>query len=88
MKSLQDLERRVIRIEKRNERVELDKAWETSAVRKIVLILYTYVLIGLFLWYAGNPQPWLNAIVPSVGFFLSTLTLPFFKNWWISRKSR
>ena len=28
------------------------------------------------------PDPWLNAIVPSIAFLLSTLTLPFFKKLW------
>jgi len=28
------------------------------------------------------PSAWLNAIVPAVGFLLSTLTLPFFKKFW------
>jgi len=24
-----------------------------------------------------------NAIVPTIGFFLSTLTIPWFKSWWL-----
>lgn len=76
------LEERVAQIEKRNAKVELDKAWETSFSRRMLLILFTYLSVGLYLNAINVPNPWLNAIVPSIGFLLSTLTLPFFKTLW------
>lgn len=85
---LSDVEKRVMAIEKRNAIVELDKAWETSRTRKGLLILFTYLSVGLYLQVLSIPNPWLNAIVPSLGFLLSTLTLPYFKRWWISRMDR
>lgn len=88
MDKLQDLEERVSKIEARNKRVEEDKAWETSFTRKIFLILFTYISIGLYLGVIKVDNPWLNAIVPSVGFLLSTLSLPFFKNYWLKRKNK
>jgi hypothetical protein len=87
MSTLQDLEKRVEVIEKRNKKVELDKAWETSWVRKILLIIVTYVTISLFMWFIHIENPWINAIVPSIGFFLSTLTLPFVKQRWILKNT-
>ncbi len=85
MNTYRKLEERIEAIERRNKRVELDKAWETSSMRKIAVILNTYVLIGISMWYLGIEKPEINAIIPSIGFYLSTFTLPFIKKWWISR---
>lgn len=70
-------------IRERNKRVEVDKAWETSYTRRIFLALFTYLAIGAYLQAIHVPNPWLNAIVPAIGFMLSTLTLPFFKQLWL-----
>lgn len=82
MESLQSLEKRILQIEQRNKKVEKDKAWEGSYTRKILLILFTYFSIALYLKYIIHIDPWLNAIVPALGFLLSTLTLPYFKEIW------
>jgi hypothetical protein len=83
MASLEDLEKRLKNIESRNKKVELDKAWETSLTRKILLISFTYLSIGFYLNVINIDRPWFNAIVPAVGFFLSTLTLPYLKKFWL-----
>ncbi|MBU0660876.1 hypothetical protein KKG22_01700 [Patescibacteria group bacterium] len=77
------IHQRVKRIEKRNKKVELDKAWETSLARKIIITILTYLTIVLFFHTAELPRPFINAIVPSIGFVLSTLSLPIFKTIWI-----
>ena len=82
---MNELEKRIENIEKRNERVEVDKEWETSWARRILLIIFTYLAIGIYLWAIDVPRPWINAIVPAVAFFLSTLTLPYFKRLWLKR---
>lgn len=73
-------------LKSRNKRVELDKAWETSWTRKILLILFTYLAIGVYLYAINISKPWLNAIVPAVAFMLSTLTLPYFRKLWELRR--
>lgn len=83
---LSELEKRVEEIEERNKKVELDKEWEGSYIRRGLLILFTYISIGLYMWVIGVQDPWLNAVVPSIGFLLSTLTLPLFKKWWMKKK--
>lgn len=83
MKSFEDLEREINALKARNKRVETDKSWETSFTRRGLLVIFTYLAIGFYLSAIGIENPWLNAIVPSVGFLLSTLTLPYFKNLWI-----
>lgn len=80
---MKTVEIRIKRIEDRNKKVETDKAWETSWTRRSLLLLFTYLAIGLYLNAIQVPNAWLNAIVPAIGFLLSTLTLPFFKNLWI-----
>ena len=67
----------------RNKRVEKDKAWETSFTRRTIIAVITYLLIVLFLWMIKIEKPWLNALVPTIAFLLSTLSLPFFKKIWL-----
>ena len=76
-------EKRLRTIEERNKRVELDKAWETSWTRKIVIAVLTYLTIVLFFFVAGLPDPFPNAVVPTTGFVLSTFSLPLFKQVWV-----
>jgi hypothetical protein len=38
---IKELEKRISNIEERNKRVEGDKAWETSTLRKILIIVLT-----------------------------------------------
>ena len=76
------LEERINKIEERNRLVEQNKAWETSWTRKVLLIIFTYLSIALYLKFVVGINPWINAVVPSIGFLLSTLTLPWFKKLW------
>lgn len=80
---IEELEKEIEKLKERNRKVELDKGWETSFTRRGLLIIFTYLAIGFYLNAINIANPWLNAIVPSVGFLLSTLTLSYFKNWWI-----
>jgi hypothetical protein len=83
MTSLEEIQKEIEQIKKRNKRVEANKAWETSLTRKIVILVLTYFVIVIFFFAVNLPNPFVNAIVPSIGFFLSTLTVPAFKSWWI-----
>ena len=87
MDKLQKLEEKISKIEARNRKVEADKSWETSYTRRVLLFVFTYISIGLYLNVIQVENPWLNAIVPSIGFLLSTLTLPFFKNLWMKKRN-
>ncbi len=79
---MSDLSPRIDVIELRNKRVELDKAWETSLTRRIVIAVLTYFTIVLFFLAANLPKPFINSIIPTIGFLLSTLSLSFFKKIW------
>ena len=78
-----NLEKRIEAIETRNKRVELDKAWETSIFRKALIAILTYTVIVIFMISADIDKPFISALVPTVGFLLSTLTISRLKSWWI-----
>ncbi len=82
------IKKRLNNIEQRNKKVELDKSWETSWTRKIIVACLTYITVVLFFLVAKLPKPFVNSIVPTVGFVLSTLSLPFFKKLWIENKQK
>ena len=81
-----ELEAKVIKLEERNKRVELNKAWETSWTRKIAIAALTYVVVWLYLFFVVRVDPWINAIVPTMGFLLSTLTLGYIKTYWMRKR--
>ena len=83
MTSIKKLEQEIKNIKLRNKRVETDKAWELSWTRKLLVLILTYIVIVVFFFTASLPDPFINAIVPSLAFVLSTLSIPFFKKWWI-----
>lgn len=83
---MKDLEKRIEEIEKRNKRVEGDKAWETSALRRILIIVLTYIFAVLYLKVADTTNPYFGAVVPCAGFFLSTLGINIIKKWWLKRR--
>jgi hypothetical protein len=80
-----NIEERLSLIEDRNSRVESDKAWETSWTRRVGIALLTYVVVVIYLKYVVQIDPWINALVPVIGFLLSTLTMSILKKYWQAR---
>lgn len=85
---MKDLEKRIKDIEERNKRVENDKAWETSLLRKVLIIIFTYIFAVLYLKIADTTNPWFGAVVPCVGFYLSTQSINIIKRMWINYKNK
>jgi hypothetical protein len=81
MEELQELRNEIERIKECNVRVEADKVWETSLFRKILIAVLTYIVIVLF--FLNLQRPFVSAIIPTIGFILSTLSIPFFKKIWM-----
>ena len=77
-----EIEKEISDIQVRNKRVELDKAWEVSWTRRIVIALFTYVVAGVWLIIIENGKPWLTALIPTGGYLISTFSLPLIKKWW------
>jgi hypothetical protein len=88
MKKPNSIEQRLRKIEERNKKVELDKAWEKSYTRRSLLCLFTYLSVGIYFNAISIEKPWLNAIVPTLAFMLSTLTIPFFKRMWMGNREK
>ena len=83
MITITQLEEEVNKIKERNRRVEREKAWEVSWTRKIMVAVLTYVVVTIFFFYLGAPDPMETAIVPTIAFLLSTLSAPFIKKLWL-----
>lgn len=81
-----DINKRIELLEARNKRVEADKSWETSWTRRVLLMLLTYLVVVSYLYFVLHIDPWVNALVPVMGFFVSTFTLSLAKNYWLSRR--
>ncbi len=86
MDDLETIRKEITEIKERNSRVEKDKAWETSFFRKVLVAVLTYVVIVIFFLAADLPKPFMNALVPTLGFLLSTLTVSVFKKHWQKNK--
>ena len=80
---MEDLEKRIEKIEERNKKVELDKKWETSWTRKICIMILTYIVVVIYSYLISKiSNIWLSSLVPVIGFTLSTLSLKFVRNIW------
>jgi len=74
-------------IKKRNARVELDKAWETSLTRKLCICVLTYIIVIIYSYLVRNYNNiFLSSLVPVIGFTLSTLSLKYIRKIWEKRK--
>jgi hypothetical protein len=82
------LEERIAKLEARNLRVEADKAWETSWTRRLMLTLLIYVIMVFYLKFVVHIEPWVNALVPVIGYVLSTLSIGFVKRRFTDRQRR
>ncbi|MBN1258575.1 hypothetical protein JXA05_02360 [Candidatus Peregrinibacteria bacterium] len=83
-----NVEQEIEAVKERNKRVEADKAWELSWTRRVLIALSTYILIVLFMFFAGLPSPFINAIVPSAAYLVSMSAMPYFKKWWLNQRNK
>lgn len=82
---LQQLQNDLTSIKARNQRVEADKAWETSWSRIVSICMITYIIAAVVMKTIGVQRYFLNAFIPTTGFLLSTLSLPTIKRRWIKK---
>ncbi len=83
MATVEQLEQEIEAIKARNSKVETEKSWETSWTRRLMIAIFTYIVIAVFFIFVGTPNPLGNAIVPSLAFIVSTLSGPFVKKLWL-----
>ena len=78
-----DLEKEIKKIQERNKRVELDKAWETSWTRRICIMILTYIVVIIYSYIITEfDNIFLSSLVPVIGFTLSTLSLKLVRKIW------
>ena len=68
--------------------MEGDKAWEVSLVRRCTIAAVTYAVALALLLSMRAANPLLSAVIPAVGYVLSTLSLPYLKAWWLRSMHR
>ena len=84
-----NLAEEIKKIQERNKRVELDKAWETSWIRKICICILTYIVVVVYSYiirYFDNIL--LSSLVPVIGFTLSTLSLKYVRIMWEKKQEK
>ena len=80
---MEELKKEIEEIKERNKRVELDKKWETSYIRKICICVLTYVVVIIYSSIISKTNNvFLSSLVPVIGFFLSTLSLKLIRKIW------
>jgi hypothetical protein len=81
--SIMDINKTIKVIQKRNRRVEADKAWETSFFRRALIMVFTYVVAYLWMDTVELEKAWLAALIPAGAYLISTVTFPPLREWWI-----
>lgn len=79
-----NIEQEILEIKQRNKQVEADKAWEKSWTRRICITVMTYIVAAVWLILINDSIPLLKALVPSIGYILSTLSIKSIKKYWIA----
>ena len=87
MKSIKELEREIELIKARNRRVEADKAWELSGTRTAFISIATFIILYVFFRINRSEAPFLNAIISTATYLLSTFSYGVLKSWWLRNKS-
>ena len=82
-----ELREEIEKIKARNERVEKDKKWETSWIRRICICILTYIVVVAYSVIIQKiTNIWLSSLVPVIGFTLSTLSLKYVRKVWEGKK--
>ena len=78
-----NVEDEIKKIKDRNKKVETDKAWEISLIRRFFIAVLTYIVVLIYSWLISkNNNILLSSLVPVIGFILSTLSLRLIRKIW------
>ncbi len=79
----EEIENEINKVKERNKRVELDKKWETSTIRRICICILTYIVVITYSYIIKKYDSiFLSSLVPVIGFTLSTLSLGLVRKMW------
>ena len=81
-----DLKQEIEKIKERNKKVELDKKWETSLTRRVLIVILTYIVVVIYSFSINKINNiFLSSLVPVFGFVLSTMSLNGIRKIWEKR---
>eukprot|EP01041_Mallomonas_annulata_P010035 gene10035-20897_t len=83
VKEIELLKEFMQQLKSRNSMKDKSKKFEGSWTRIGVIMAITYGTLTLYMTLIGVNEPFLNAVVPALGFNLSTWSLPHVKTLWI-----
>jgi hypothetical protein len=63
---MSDFETRISNLEARNQIVDKNKSWETSTIRKIVIMFLTYFTLGLYMFFLSIDKWYLHSLGYSI----------------------
>jgi len=84
--NLQEISEEIQKIQRRNRRVTMDKAWEISSTRRFFVASLVYIVATLWLVSIGDSLALLKAFIPAIAYIISTFSLPMVKKQWILSK--
>ena len=77
---LKELEQEINTIKQRNKRVELDKKWETSGIRKICICILTYIVVVVYSYLVRNyDNIFLSSLVPVIRIHIIYFVIKIYK---------
>jgi len=80
---IERLQEQVAKLEQRNIDKDVGKSFESSWTRTCFIIAFTYIVIYLYLRFSLNvADPQKNAVVPAIGFTMSTWSMSLVKPVW------
>ena len=80
---MEEIKKEIQEIKDRNKRVEQDKKWETSLIRRLCICILTYVIVIIYTYLTQKiSNIFLTSLVPVLGFTLSTLSLKGIRKIW------
>ena len=89
MEELEVIKKELEQIKERNKKVEMDKKWETSILRKIAICVLTYIVVIIYsIFINRSGSVFLNSLVPVIGFFLSTLSMDLIRKIWMQNQAK
>lgn len=86
MDEIQLLKSEIQKIKERNKKVEEEKAWETSNLRIFSILTLTYLGAIILFYILKAKTPFLNALIPTFGYYLSTRSVSFIKKHWMKKE--
>lgn len=85
MEEIEEIKREINLIKERNKKVEADKAWETSKFRVLSITITTYIITVIVFYLIGVSNFLVNALIPTIGYYVSIQSLPFIKKFWAEK---